>query len=71
MPGDDGYDEGRRAFNLNAHQQPALVVVASAAADIVAAVRLAQERGLGVGVLATGHGVASPCDGGVLSTPPA
>ena len=66
VPGDDGYDEGRRAFNLNAHQEPALVVVAAAAADVVAAVRLARRLGLGVGVLATGHGVASPCDGGVL-----
>ncbi|MBA2714185.1 MAG: FAD-binding protein [Rubrobacteraceae bacterium] len=65
-PGEDGYDEGRRAFNLNAHQEPALVVVAEAAADIVAAVRLAREHGLGVGVLATGHGVANQCDGGVL-----
>lgn len=66
VPGDDGYDEGRRAFNLDAHQEPALVVVAGAADDIVASVRLAKEQDLGVGVLATGHGVASPCDGGVL-----
>ncbi len=36
VPGDEGYDEGRRAFNLNAHQEPTLVVVAAAAADIVA-----------------------------------
>ena len=66
VPGDEGYDEGRQAFNLNAHQEPALVVVAEATEDIVAAVRLAKEQGLGVGVLATGHGVANPCDGGVL-----
>lgn len=65
-PGGEGYDEGRRAFNLNAHQEPALVVVAGATADIVAAVGLAHEQGFGVGVLATGHGVANPCDGGVL-----
>jgi len=65
-PDDEGYDEGRRAFNLNAHQEPALVVIAGATADIVAAVRLARKEGLGVGVLATGHGVANPCNGGVL-----
>jgi FAD/FMN-containing dehydrogenase len=65
-PGDEGYDEGRRAFNLNAHQEPALVVFTEDAADAIAAVRLAKEQGLGVGVLATGHGVAAPCDGGVL-----
>src|SRR5215213_78558 len=65
-PGEDGYDEGRQAFNLNAHQHPALVVMADGAADIMAAVRFARDEGLGVGVLATGHGVASPCDSGVL-----
>jgi hypothetical protein len=63
---EEGYDEGRLAFNLNAHQHPVLVVMAAGAADVIAAIRFARERGLGVGVLATGHGVASPCDGGVL-----
>jgi FAD/FMN-containing dehydrogenase len=66
VPGDEGYEEGRTAWNLNAHQAPALVVVAEGAADVVAAVLLAREEGLGVGVIATGHGVAAPCDGGVL-----
>ena len=42
------------------------MVLAEAATDVVAAVRLAREYGLGVGVIATGHGVANPCDGGVL-----
>jgi hypothetical protein len=65
-PGEGGYDEGRQAFNLNAHQHPALVVMAAGAADVMAAVRLARDEGLGVGVLATGHAVAAPCDGGVL-----
>jgi FAD/FMN-containing dehydrogenase len=65
-PEEEGYDEGRQAFNLNAHQHPALVVMAAGAADVMAAVRLAREEGLGVGVLATGHAVAAPCDGGVL-----
>src|ERR687893_229070 len=66
VPGDGGYDEARAAWNLNAHQSPALVVVAEGAADVLAAVRLACDEGLGVGVMATGHGVAAPCDGGVL-----
>ncbi len=65
-PDEEGYDEGRQAFNLNAHQHPALVVMAAGAADVMAAVRLARDEGLGVGVLATGHAVAAPCDGGVL-----
>src|ERR687895_1201996 len=65
-PDEEGYDEARKAWNLNAHQHPALVVMAAGAADVIAAVRLARARGLGVGVLATGHAVAAPCDGGVL-----
>jgi FAD/FMN-containing dehydrogenase len=64
--GEDGYDEACRAWNLNAHQEPALVVMAEGAADVMAAVRFARELGLGVGVMATGHGVGAPCDGGVL-----
>src|SRR5215203_1345284 len=65
-PDEDGNDEARKAWNLNAHQHPALVVMAAGAADVIAAVRLARDEGLGVGVMATGHGVASACDGFVL-----
>jgi hypothetical protein len=65
-PGEEGYDEARKAWNLNAHQHPALVVMAAGPVDVITAVRLARDEGLGVGVMATGHGVASPCDGGVL-----
>src|ERR687890_2210818 len=65
-PGEEGYEEASRAWNLAAHQQPALVVVAGGAADVLAAVRFAREAGIGVGVMATGHGVGAPCDGGVL-----
>src|SRR3712207_9296711 len=53
--GDEGYDRARAAWNLNAHQHPALVVVAEGAADVLTAVRLAREHGLGVGVMATGR----------------
>jgi hypothetical protein len=49
IPGGEGYDGGRAAWNLNADQYPALVVMAEDAADIVAAVRYARERDLGVG----------------------
>jgi hypothetical protein len=65
-PGEEGYDEASRAWNLAAHQRPALVVVAGGAADVMAAVRFARDTGMGVGVMATGHGVGVPCDGGVL-----
>ena len=65
-PGEEDYDTARAAWNLNAHQRPAVVVVAENAADILAAVRFAREEGLGVGVMATGHGVGTPPDGGLL-----
>jgi len=65
-PGEEGYEEASRAWNLAAHQTPALVVVAKGTADVMGAVRFAREAGMGVGVMATGHGVGAPCDGGVL-----
>jgi FAD/FMN-containing dehydrogenase len=65
-PGEEGYDGARAAWNLNARQRPAAVVMAEGASDVLAAVRLARDEGLGVGVMATGHGVGTPCDGGVL-----
>ncbi|HZG92155.1 MAG TPA: FAD-binding oxidoreductase [Pseudonocardia sp.] len=65
-PGDRGYDEGRAAWNRNAHQEPAAVVMAEGAGDVVAGVRFARAEGLGVAVMATGHGTSIPCDGGVL-----
>src|SRR3712207_4470318 len=43
-PGEEGYDEARKAWNLNAHQHPALVVMAAGAADVIAAVRLRSEE---------------------------
>jgi hypothetical protein len=41
-PGEEGYDEARQAFNLNAPQHPALVVMVAGAADVIAAVRFAR-----------------------------
>ena len=65
-PGEDGYDAARSAWNLNAEHRPALVVLAQSAEDVRCAVEFAGSMGLGVGVLATGHGTGIPCDGGVL-----
>ncbi|HEX5848988.1 MAG TPA: hypothetical protein VFY59_07295, partial [Rubrobacter sp.] len=54
QPGEEGYEGARAAWNLNAHQSPAVVVVAESAQDVLFAVRFAAEAGLGVGVMATG-----------------
>ena len=65
-PGDEEYDAARSAWNLNAIQHPAVIVMPQSAADVQGAVRLARAEGLGVGVMATGHGVSVPSDGGLL-----
>jgi uncharacterized protein YbjT (DUF2867 family)/FAD/FMN-containing dehydrogenase len=66
LPGDPGYDNARRAWNLNAIHRPAVVVLAQDADDISTTVRFARSAGLGVGVLATGHGTGLPCADGLL-----
>ena len=63
--GDEGYDDARAAWNLNAQLRPAVVVMAKTAMDVRDAVRFARRQRLGVAVMATGHG-AAPCDGGLL-----
>ncbi|HJP79209.1 MAG TPA: FAD-binding oxidoreductase [Pseudonocardiaceae bacterium] len=53
-------------FQLASPHRPAVVVDASTADDVVAAVREAAEGGQAVGVQATGHGRSVAIDGGVL-----
>jgi len=65
-PGDVGYDAERAGFNLAIEHRPELVVGATGAADIIAAVERATADGLAVAVQATGHGVSVPADGAVL-----
>jgi FAD/FMN-containing dehydrogenase len=55
-PGDPGWDEARRAWNLAADQRPDLVVLAETADDVVAAVRHAAVTGRRVTAQGTGHG---------------
>src|SRR5918996_5429415 len=58
VPGDDGYDEARRAFDLAADQRPAMVVAAESAADVVRAVQFARSQGMRIAPQSTGHGAA-------------
>ena len=67
-PPDPGYDDRRTAWNLEVTHRPALVVVAQSTDDVCAAVRHARAAGLGVGVLATGHGTGRACDGVLVNT---
>ena len=66
LPGDPGYQAEVAAFNLATHHRPALVVAATCAEDVVAAVHHARATGVPVAVQATGHGAVTPAEGGVL-----
>lgn len=66
VPGEDGYDDERAGFELTVDHHPLVIVAASEAADVVAAVRFAAAHDLPVAVQATGHGASSPADGAVF-----
>ena len=55
-PGDQGYDEARRAWDLAADQRPAVVVFAESVVDVVRAVRFARSHGMRIAPQGTGHG---------------
>ena len=66
LPGDPGYDAARRTWNLTVDQHPAVIVVAERADDVAAAVRYANQVGLGIAVQSTGHGVLRAADDALL-----
>jgi UDP-N-acetylenolpyruvoylglucosamine reductase len=67
-PNEDGYDEERSSLNYTLTHTPELIVGAVDAGDVVAAVCYAADRGLSVGVQATGHGLVVAADGVLVST---
>ena len=56
FPGDPGWDDARRAWNLAVDQRPAAVALPETVDDVVAAVDHARTVGLRVAVQGTGHG---------------
>ena len=68
MPGDHGYDEARRAWNLAADQRPDAVVFAHSATDVIQAVRFARSQGMHIAPQGTGHGAMplEPLEGAML-----
>lgn len=66
VAGDDRYDAERAGFQAAVDHRPAVVVGATCADDVRAAVRFAAANDLPVAVQATGHGPAGAVDGGVL-----
>lgn len=63
-----GFDASHLGFNLAGQHTPDVVVRATGAGDVAAAVRFGAECGVPVRVQATGHGMGIPMSGGVLVT---
>jgi FAD/FMN-containing dehydrogenase len=68
LPGDDGYADEVAPFNLAYAPVPAVVVGATGAEDVAAAVRWAARTGRRVSVQATGHGLLADLADTVLVT---
>src|SRR5215467_7640256 len=68
VPGEDGYDQARQAWNLAVDERPAVVVTAGSAADVVHAVRFARAQGMRIAPQGTGHGAEplEPLEGAML-----
>ncbi|MQA78064.1 MAG: FAD-binding protein [Streptosporangiales bacterium] len=65
-PSDPDWDEQRLGWNLMVDQQPAAVVHVESCADVVAAVRFANENGLSVAAQPVGHGATRALDGAII-----
>ncbi|HEX6869880.1 MAG TPA: FAD-binding oxidoreductase [Micromonosporaceae bacterium] len=68
LPGDEGFAAEIFAWNVATVHQPAVVVGATDAGDVAAAVRWAARHELPVAIQATGHGQYTPAAGGLLIT---
>jgi FAD/FMN-containing dehydrogenase len=65
-PGDPGYDAARAVWNAMVDRRPRLIAPCASVGDVVAAVRMARDAGLEIGVRCGGHnilGLAVPDDG--------
>lgn len=68
VPSDDGYEEARRIWNGMIDKHPAIIARCTGAADVMAAVNFARERGVPLSVRGGGHNVAGKalCDDGLV-----
>jgi hypothetical protein len=66
VPGDDGYEAGRRSWHRTIDPRPALVAEALSAGDVQAALLVARDHDLPFAVQSTGHGTLVAADGAVL-----
>ncbi|MEV1004127.1 FAD-binding oxidoreductase [Nonomuraea sp. NPDC050202] len=66
LPGDDGFEQAAKPWNLSVRQPVAAVVVAEDAADVAAVARYAARTGLTVTAQPGGHGASGDTDGVIL-----
>jgi FAD/FMN-containing dehydrogenase len=72
-PGEPGYDTARRVWNGMIDRCPRLIARCASTADVVAAVRMAPDQGLEIGVRCGGHSIAGhavPDDGLMIDLTP-
>ncbi|HEX3962385.1 MAG TPA: FAD-binding protein [Trebonia sp.] len=66
VPGEDGFEQGRRPWNLAIDQQVRAVVVAVDAHDVSALVRYARRNGLTITAQPSGHGASGDTADAIL-----
>ncbi len=63
---DSRYEQTRRGWNLSINQYPAVILVATDAADVAAGIQFASDNQMGIAVQSTGHGLLYPADDNML-----
>ncbi len=68
LPGEAGFDDGRRVWNAAIDRRPAVIARCTTAADVVAAVGFAREHGLEISVRGGAHNPAGTAvtEGGLM-----
>ncbi len=62
LPGDSGWDDARRAWNLAVDQRPCAVALVGSVEDVVKVVEFARAHGLRIAPQGTGHGASALAD---------
>ena len=66
LPADPQYPGLSQPFNLSTRQNPAVIIAAHSAEDIIHAIHFARRTGSGLAVQGGAHGTVVPADGAVL-----
>ncbi|WP_043625632.1 FAD-binding oxidoreductase [Nonomuraea candida] len=66
LPGDEGFEQAAKPWNLSVRQPVAAVVEAADAGDVAAVARFASARGLTVAAQPSGHGATGDTEGVIL-----